>query len=113
MSVKIVLLRFLILYIYLVTFGALMFAIEKTNNEDEKEKRKDLEKLWTTLNSSYNMTRNDFEKFAETAHRSLTPSKPKWTFRTGLHFAISVCTTIGKVAKCFISNKPPLIFCQF
>ena len=101
MVFKRVLLRFLLLYTYLIVFAAIMLAVEKTSSdkaERHRQQQKDLalKQMWTDMKTKYNMTRSEFDNFTRIAYESLQPGNLKLTgYGTAVGLSLSLCTTIG------------------
>lgn len=82
----------------MVTVGSFVFSILERQNADKNAKatEKTLQRLQIEMGIKYNMTRAEFDSFAERSHEALGQlARPKWDYVDGLRFAFETLTTIG------------------
>ena len=72
-------------------------AIEKTGKEEKQRKSKLLSDLQINMTLKYNLTRNEFELFANAIYDAKSPAPEQWTYDRGFAFVIQLLTTIGKL----------------
>jgi len=84
-------------FFLLTSLGAQLFVlVEHESEEARREKYQLLHSLYTSMESKYNITIEDFNNFSNMANEALSKSKPRWTYLAAFDFVISVVTTIGK-----------------
>ena len=81
----------------LVFLSPLLFIqVEYTEKDDNLEKYQLLSSLYKSMESKYNMSLEEFNKFCSVAYEALSMPKPKWTYIHAFDFIVQTVTTIGK-----------------
>jgi hypothetical protein len=95
MTVSKIIYSLIIFIAYILLFAAIMYAVERTENENKPEKHVILQNLRMKMKEKYNMTRDEFDNVTRIIHQSQASDKETWTYTKAVRFAVIVCTTIG------------------
>ncbi|XP_031553496.1 potassium channel subfamily K member 9-like [Actinia tenebrosa] len=81
--------------VYMMVFGAIMYAVERTEDDQQVDQHVILQNLFEGIQQKHNMTREEFDNITRVIQQSQMMNKSPWTYGTGIRFAIVTCTTIG------------------